>query len=66
MIKINESTINKSFNSVSNYAICWYIQFLNGDQLRFTNYDSNIIIKGQTYIADTILTYKSIEKILNY
>ena len=62
MIKINKSTKNKSFNSVSNYTICWHIQLLNGDQLRFSNYDSDIIIKGQTYIADTTLTYKSIEK----
>ena len=62
MIKINELIKSKSFNSVNNYAICWYIQLLNGEQLRFSNYDSDIIIKGQTYIADTTLTYKSIKK----
>ena len=62
MIKINESTINKSFNSVNNYAICLYIQLFNGEKLRFTNYDSDIIIKERTYIANTILTYKSVEK----
>ena len=62
MIKINKSTKSKSLKLVSNYAICWHLQFINGDELRFTNYDSDIIINEQTYIANSVLTYRSIEK----
>jgi uncharacterized phage protein (TIGR02218 family) len=62
MIKINESTKSKSFNSVNNYTICWYIQLLNGEQLRFTNHDSDITVEGRTYVADAAFTYKSVAK----
>jgi hypothetical protein len=62
MIKINEFTKNKSFNSVGNYAVCWHIQLTNGDQLRLTNYNEDIKIKDYKYVAESIFTYKSIEK----
>lgn len=62
MIKTNEFTKSESSNSVSNYAICWHIQLTNGDQLRLTNYNEDINIKDYKYIAESIFTYKSIEK----
>ncbi len=62
MIKTNKFTKSESSNSVSNYAICWHIQLTNGDQLRLTNYNEDINIKDYKYIAESIFTYKSIEK----
>jgi uncharacterized phage protein (TIGR02218 family) len=62
MIKTNEFTKSESSNSVNNYAICWHIQLTNGDQLRLTNYNEDINIKDYKYIAESIFTYKSIEK----